>query len=304
MITAGIDVLPEARDRIVDRVYTLMWRLADGQIGYGDVVDDAGSVAREMRAARPGAEAFAMARAELLGGPVQTFSDLIAEVEAVSISDVAEAAGSVRNSMLLCVDAGVKRGTSLKWLDSPPVGHIDPPHDARQFRPVDYPVTKSRLSVSDRQALLVSGQTAVAVRRDDVAAALVWPDGARSIIRTDGYKLNLEPTLWRNGHEAVTMLDRLTGTELQVRLPARDPADVPQPRTTRRQRFAARHPRLRAVPYLVAVVLLTAVVGLLLTALRMPPRLVSIGAIAAFVGTGRMARRRIGRPIAANRRRR
>ena len=267
VICAGIDVLPEARDHeIVDRTYKIVFELAEGRLSATDVDDDRERVLREMSSVPVHQWApFAVAREDLIGSDAPEAPELVARVRAVSGLDIAEAARELLASLLIGTDPGVPRGTRLPWLDEAPRRRIELSSHARQFRPVDYPLNRAVLTVSDQHATLAADDQRVAVSRADLVAVLAWPDGGRALVRDDGYQVRLEPTLWRDGAAATELIDRLAGDDHVVRMPERVAADIPKPATTRRQRALARLPWartfVRTIPYLVAILIPAGVVA-------------------------------------------
>jgi hypothetical protein len=89
------------------------------------------------------------------------------------------------------------------------------------YRPSGFPVRaesrKPRLVVGDEGASLVFADAAAAtVRWDTLVGVLRWPDGARTLLDLDGFRVHVEPAAWRRGKEIVRKLDERTPGELVI----------------------------------------------------------------------------------------
>jgi hypothetical protein len=79
-------------------------------------------------------------------------------------------------------------------------------------------------------SLLVPGGP-VTVRYDACAAMTTRPDGARHLTGLDGFRVAVEPTLFRDvTAERIAVLDASVPAAAVVPLPARDPERIPRPR--------------------------------------------------------------------------
>ena len=91
----------------------------------------------------------------------------------------------------------------------------------------------------------------------DLAGVLTYPDGARTLIKRDGWYLHIEPTLWTNGRKAVDAIDAAVSPALLLPMPERPPEEVPTPPPLRR---AVWHVARRLlVPVIIAAALILAV---------------------------------------------
>jgi hypothetical protein len=72
------------------------------------------------------------------------------------------------------------------------------------------------------------------------------------LIRQDGYQVTVEPTMWRQGEEAVALVDSAVAQPLRISLPERTPDAIPQStvRTIDKLRYWANRPVVWA-PFLV-----------------------------------------------------
>jgi zinc protease len=58
----------------------------------------------------------------------------------------------------------------------------------------------------------------VTARFDDCALALRYPDGSRTLLTSDGFFVQIEPTAWRHGREIVRAVDAAIASERVVRM--------------------------------------------------------------------------------------
>ncbi|HEY6743829.1 MAG TPA: hypothetical protein VI110_15820, partial [Lapillicoccus sp.] len=63
--------------------------------------------------------------------------------------------------------------------------------------------------------------------------------GARALVDRDGWRLEVEPTLWRRGQEAVAHIDRAVPAALHVPTPALGTTEIPRPLGVRERRRMA-----------------------------------------------------------------
>lgn len=93
--------------------------------------------------------------------------------------------------------------------------------EGRVHRPAALPITKA----VRRTSLIVGGDgvsfrgdEVFTVRFDELAAALRWPDGSRSLWGVDGTHIYIDPEHWRKGREAIAAVDAAVPVELVVRI--------------------------------------------------------------------------------------
>lgn len=114
---------------------------------------------------------------------------------------------------------------------------------------------------------IVTPDGPLTVRFADCVLLETVPDGARALTGADGFRVTIEPTLFRGltAAEVAAHVDPNVPTEVVVRLPARAPADVPAPatRSSRKGRGAASR-ALRSVGGTVGLVAAVWLAGLLL----------------------------------------
>jgi hypothetical protein len=239
VIATGMDILAEGRAGLVGRTQALLRRLAGQGPDAADFADDIELTVRQLSdpSADPWWRAYAAARADVLGGDPFDHDEHLNELRRLSIDDLRQVAGQFHASMLLGVDGGTDHG-DLPWLDLQLNGRRI--EGGRAHYAVERPVDRSVLIVGPQQIRLDNGDQWLAADPAEVTAALAYPDGGRVLIRLDGYRLTVEPSLWRHGQAAVSAIDALIPADRVVAMPAR-PADlIPKPTVGRRDRFRYR----------------------------------------------------------------
>ncbi|GAB2599918.1 hypothetical protein Aab01nite_65840 [Paractinoplanes abujensis] len=227
VITALADALPEKQDAVLGGFAQVLRAVRAGRIEPGDVT---GAVARRLEALRhPGVDAARLpwfAREVLTGRPLRTTDELAAGLAAVTVADV-----------VACGQAAERTGLLM----TPPHAHggaATGVYPAVETSPAPVAGVSYRARAGHAETILAGpeGISAVGrsgsatVRLDACAAVLSWPDGRRLFVGLDATSVTLEPTLYRNGADAVRALDDHVPPHLRVPMPARDPRSIPQPR--------------------------------------------------------------------------
>lgn len=123
-----------------------------------------------------------------------------------------------------------------------------PMHSPRTVTGTEYPGR----GYSD--AVLVLGEDGVMVRTprsrstvafDQVAIMQAYEDGGRWLVSTDGFQVQVEPTMYEVDDAAIAAIDAAVDLARVVRLSARRPEDLPRPRDTTPEQDAAASPEQR-----------------------------------------------------------
>ncbi|GAA1575683.1 MULTISPECIES: hypothetical protein [Kribbella] len=257
MLTAGMDILPEARTTVVGETMAVLRGLRDRGPDPTDLRDELDEEVRRLKA-EP-AETwmpYLAAREVLLGRPVRDRDDLIAEAAGTTVEEVRQAALSMWGNLLLSVDPETVVDPQLTWLDGPKpaVGAETGQH----FRPAGWPVTKGRLTVGRDSARIKTPTSETSATFDQLAVVVAYPDGGRHLIRRDGYQVPIEPAQWKNGRQATLAVDAATSPALRVPMPDRDAATIPRSSVTWAMKAAywLKRPELWVLTALVAVVVI------------------------------------------------
>lgn len=285
MLTAGIDILPEARPTVVAQSLAVLRRLRDRGPDPADLRDDLDQEIRRIKT-EPAENwmPYLAARDVLFGRPVQDRDQLAAEADATTVHDVAQAAKAMWSSLLLSVDPDATTDPQLTWLAGPP--QTTSVTTGQRFKPAGWPVTKAELTVGRKAAQIETPSGETSASYDELAAVVAYPDGGRQLIRRDGYQVQIEPAHWRNGHQAVAVVDAAVPPDLCVTMPAREPDEIPRSSVTwqRKAAYLLKKPELWVAVILIIVVVLGVVSGISMSdiAPRGAVAVIVVGTIVAF----------------------
>ncbi|HUR23884.1 MAG TPA: hypothetical protein VMZ73_08450 [Acidimicrobiales bacterium] len=84
----------------------------------------------------------------------------------------------------------------------------------------DYGGPQHRLVIGAAGVTDINGAQRVTVAVEDVTAALLWPDGSRALIASDGTMVSFDPALWSGPRSALRSLDTALPTEVSVPMAA------------------------------------------------------------------------------------
>jgi hypothetical protein len=239
MLTVGMDVIPEALRSAVTESIAVLRRLRDRGPDPTELRDDLAAQIRRF-SSQPADQwiPFLAARDVLLGRPATaSVEELAAETDAVTVAQVRDAALSVWRDLLVSVAPGGAGNPQLTWLNGPPAPTREP--SGRRFKPVGSPVTKGALTIGAADVHRETADARISAAYEDVAGLLRYPDGGRQLIRHDGYQLQVEPTLWQQGPEAIAMLDSAVPRALHIPLPERPQDEIPQSKVRRIDKLRA-----------------------------------------------------------------
>ncbi|GAA0939507.1 hypothetical protein GCM10009554_29340 [Kribbella koreensis] len=236
LVTAGMDVVPEAVPVVVAEATAVVRRLRDRGPDPTELRDDLALHIRRM--SEEPAERwlpFLAASDTLLDRPASmSVDEVAAEIDATTVADVQRAAYDLWTDLLVSVDPDGAGDPQLDWLGAAPAPQGKP--SGRSFRSIDSPESNDLLFVSETGARLQTGSPSEA-RYDELAGVLAFEDGGRRLVRQDGFQVPVEPTLWRKGREAVALVDAAVPEGLRIPLPARSPEQIPWKRVRRIDNF-------------------------------------------------------------------
>lgn len=157
------------------------------------------------------------------------------QLAAVTPQDVAALFRQFRATAIVGSPQGARRPSALSVLQAPQRAVLD---EATTFRGHD---AMSAVHVNDQGVAMDHPRFQVMVPWDEVAALLVFPDGARRVMGVRGWAVQLEPTLFRDGEAAVALVDSGVPASLRVPVDARAAQDVPaRPSVAERWKARAR----------------------------------------------------------------
>lgn len=225
VITAVADALPDKQGAVLGGFVDVLAAMRVGRIDPAEVATvvnrrcDALGQAEEQGARLPG-QAFNL----LVGWPVESLEEAIAQARAVTHADVVRVAATAYADGLLMTPSG----TTADWAGytAAPTSS-DAPVQGQAYPSLEDPHT--RLIVGDQGVSVADDEQTATVRFDGCAVALAWPDGARQLIGQDGIVVRVEPTLYAGVPTAVPWLDARIPPSVRVQMPARDPSRIPTP---------------------------------------------------------------------------
>ncbi|MEW2252480.1 insulinase family protein [Streptomyces sp. NPDC006975] len=301
-LTAYADALPQKQDAVVGGFVDVLARLRAGRIEEAELASARAKYLKMYDTPDLGAATLpSYALSLLLGHPILSPDRHRAELEAVTVADLREVARQAWADGLLQVP-----GRGADWAGFT----LAPQFSAAAVEGTRHP------SLSDDRVTLVIGAEGVTlltpggpvtVRYDATAAMTTRPDGARSLTGLDGFAVTVEPTLYEGvTADRIAVIDAAVPSAVVVPMPARDPAQIPQPRTRERPAGPARKASAAAWGWtaLVALLATLAVVWPVLCGYlivdridegRVPPipGLVGMGVLEySFIRWGRTALRR------------
>ncbi|MFE1298655.1 M16 family metallopeptidase [Streptomyces sp. NPDC058731] len=253
-LTAYADALPQKQDAVVGGFVDVLARLRAGRIEEAELASARAKYLKMYDTPDLGAATLpSYALSLLLGHPILSPDRHRAELEAVTVADLREVARQAWADGLLQVP-----GRGADWAGFT----LAPQFSAAAVEGTRHP------SLSDDRVTLVIGAEGVTlltpggpvtVRYDATAAMTTRPDGARSLTGLDGFAVTVEPTLYEGvTADRIAVIDAAVPPAVVVPMPARDPAQIPQPRTRERPARPTRKASAAAWGWTALVALLAA----------------------------------------------
>jgi hypothetical protein len=147
---------------------------------------------------------------------------------------------------------------------------LEPPRtQGTTYRNINWPAEDLELVVGEDRVELRTGQGVRAADIAELAGMVQFPDGARHLVRADGYGFTVDPRWWHRGQDAVGALDSIVPKDRQLPGPDRDLEPVS--RASAYTRLRARLQRWAANPIVMALALIF-----------------TIGMVVLFMATGRL----------------
>jgi zinc protease len=208
-------------------------------------------------------------RAILNGRPTRSAADSIRLAAEVTPADVAKAAQSLWDSMLVAAPYDVpaiqgRMGRAPSFSATTVTG-------GKVHKPIAG--ASPTLTVSDEGVMFTRAPGEhVTVRYADAAALLRWNDGKRSLIGGDGFTIVLDPAQWKDGAAVVSAVTARVPDDLVLSLDRPGPATPqPQPQPAASQPGNAGRPsgatrRERLVRFVTGRTFIVACIGVLLLA--------------------------------------
>jgi hypothetical protein len=259
VIVAGSDLLPDVLPSVLEKSLLVLDRLQEG--ASSSWLDD--QVAARLQALHDPYNAMGIAmragHSVLSEQLPPTYEELVAEVEQTDRERVRETFRQLRSTLLLGAPARTKLPRRVPEASYP---RTSPWRETRGHRHMNWPRTRTRLSVGSSGVELVEGSESLQVPVVEVAALMKWPDGTRHVIGRDGWGLTMSPPEWHGGSALTHVLDRLVQPDLHLQLDGTERSSFR--RLSWRKRWV---PRLRtalfSAPGLAILAVVLALVGIL-----------------------------------------
>ncbi|WP_235456304.1 M16 family metallopeptidase [Streptomyces olivochromogenes] len=225
-LRAYADALPEKQDAVVGGFVDTLARLRAGRIEQAELDSVRGKLLKrydtpDLSAALLPSYALNL----LLGHEILSPEQHKAELRAVTVADLHEVAREAWDGGLLQVPT---RGAD--WAGFTPAPNYSPSAVTGTRHPSLESDDVTLVIGADGVSLLLPGGP-VTVRYDACAAMTTRPDGARDLTGLDGFRVAVEPTMFRDvGAERIAALDAAVPAAVVVPLPARAPERIPHPR--------------------------------------------------------------------------
>jgi zinc protease len=155
----------------------------------------------------PGFLHFA-ATEHLLGEPFIDTGEWLRRRREVTSESTAAAYRSALERMLLLVPEGTAHPEGFHEISPFSTERLE----GKAYRPKGLPIfkepRKARLMVGDEGVtLLVPDGELLTVRWDSLVTVLRWADGSRTMLGSDGFRVHVDPDLWRHGDDIVQAID-------------------------------------------------------------------------------------------------
>lgn len=231
LIGVQTDVPDQYADTAVKKIFDAVQALAAWGPNEEELAAEVISMARQVTSGSTRSLPWVQGRQFLADEPPQTQDDLLAELQTVTPEQVQRVIDAMIDTAMLGVPGKTKTNVAaLNWDRGPEDPRIGGRrYDPRKglYRPGTMDVPVYFVSLDGRQ-LYRGAQHGTTVTFDEVAAMFAWRDGARRLIRPDGYAIPVEPSLVTRGHELIQTIDAAVPSERVIWQPPREPDAIPQ----------------------------------------------------------------------------
>ena len=160
----------------------------------------------------------------LIGGGAQDAAEMQRESDAVTVADIAAVAQAVWEDALIQIPEGALDWAGFAAVPSWSTTEIT----GRPFRSLDQ--AGAELVIGDEGVMMRNAEARITVRFEDCVALETWPDGARTLIGSDGFVVHIEPTLHEDlDLDTIASVDASVSSRNHLPRPARHPEQIPQP---------------------------------------------------------------------------
>lgn len=241
VIVAGSDFRQELHPRLMELTRSAL-DVARNPEWLSRALQDLKASHRQAHADPRAAEGLAVRAAyqALRGQPIQPWEDVLEEIEAISPSELAELVTTFHQTLLLGVPG------RIPWNNELPLNQMETGSvvEGASQRSRAFLADKGNLTVGREGVSISSPAVTRTVRFQDLEGMYAYADGARMLVRRDGWFITVEPKLWNDGERAVAAIDAAVPQQLVLPMPSRPAEQVPQPPTLATQ-FKHLHPTFR-----------------------------------------------------------
>ena len=263
VVGCGSDVVPELRPTIAAAGLDVIRRLGEDGVPREWVQD---AVAHRLsRLDHPAAladVALESAYAVLSDQVPRSHEELLEQLRTTNPQLVDSAVRELQATLLVGLPEDARLPRGLKVVSFP---QTEPAGSGARHSHVNWPADLSTFSADAELAEEVSGQTARAMRIDEVVALFAWRDGTRRLLGRDGSVLEMEPRRWADGAVLTRAVDAAVPEPLHVPMPDREVTfrrmGIPERCAIGFARFANTKPGLIALTSVMAVLTLWALLG-------------------------------------------
>lgn len=222
---AAADCLPEHQDEVVHGLVEVLARLRRGEMDSGEIAA-AVENAREMLQ-HPDIETMRLpstAADHLLGHESLSTEQLLAELDTIDAAALGDVALHAQSTALVQVPG--------RPMDSEVYAAV-PMINGKTVPGIRFPFLRN-----DQHAIVVGPngvaaeepENKCAVRWDEMAVAARYPDGACTLVDSDGYQVHVEPNVLSRaaGMSAIEAIDKWLPPDAVVDMPAREAELIPQ----------------------------------------------------------------------------
>ncbi|AYF98467.1 insulinase family protein [Protaetiibacter intestinalis] len=221
-VTLQADALPERHEAVTHGVIDVLLRLRAGDVEDRDLDAVRATVAEiAALAATDVGFLFTSAFDQLMGEPVEDPATFAAESLEIGATEIAEVAELFYADAIAQIPEGDLEWAGFtaapRWSASAVDGEVFPVRGQPQYA----------LKIGEEGASLHTPEGDVTVRYADCVGYLTLPDGARTLIGRDGFRVVIEPTQYADLDVSTlsTLDERLS--DVTIPLPARPPEEIP-----------------------------------------------------------------------------
>ncbi|MET0830582.1 MAG: hypothetical protein ABWY26_13735 [Microbacterium sp.] len=165
-----------------------------------------------------------LAMKALVGGKYQDAAEIQRESDAVTTADLAAVAQAVWDDALVQIPEGALDWAGFAAVPTSSTAEIT----GYSFRSLEE--ADGELVIGDEGVTMRNAGGRITVRFEDCVALETWPDGARTLIGSDGFVIHIEPTMLEGFDvDTIARVDAAVSAGKHIPRPARTPEQIPQP---------------------------------------------------------------------------